>query len=121
MGRYATYDFTESIAGNVELGTIKQVHAAWGESEEGYGQWSGGFLCELTDGSFAYITGWCDTTGWGCQDGNEVEFYRAKPELDALKQSWGDTKYEWDLFPADLNLWIERGGQEQVGDITYGR
>ena len=27
--------------------------------------WHGGFLCYLKDGRFAYITGWCDYTGWG--------------------------------------------------------
>ena len=31
--------------------------------------WTGGFVLKLKDGRFAYLTGWCDYTGWGCQDG----------------------------------------------------
>src|SRR5689334_55238 len=80
---YATYDFVESLDRVcVNRESIKRVVRAWGAgdgmgdggpgykwSEKGITDWKGGFLCEMQDGSYRYISGWCDYTGWGCQDG----------------------------------------------------
>lgn len=110
---YALYDFTESLdRAGFEPAEIQTVCAAWGYSPEGYGSWSGGFLMELTDGRFCYLSGWCDTTGWGCQDGVEFKFYEQRPGLDSLNKptSSGEYEYEppggWDIDPADLNKWL---------------
>ena len=29
------------------------------------------YICELKDGRYAYVTGSCDYTGWGCQESGE--------------------------------------------------
>lgn len=57
---------------------IARVIAAWGKgngmgdeaphyraAESSATDWCGGFLCALVDGRFAYVSGWCDYTGWG--------------------------------------------------------
>jgi hypothetical protein len=90
---YATYDFTESISRvGLDRAAIERVVAAWGSgdgqgedaghcrwAEDGVTDWSGGFLMRLRDGRYAYLTGWCDYTGWGCQDGARVEYFDAEP------------------------------------------
>jgi hypothetical protein len=103
---YTTYDFAESIKGQgIEPESINAVLAAWGYNGD-YSEWTGGFLLEMADGTFSYITGWCDTTGWGCQDGTEICRFETMPELGSLKQSYGDEKYDWDMAPSDLNRYI---------------
>ena len=63
-GKYTRYDFSESIGvTGFDASTIKKVLKAWGHSPGG--EWEGGFLLELVDGTYAYIGGWCDYTGWG--------------------------------------------------------
>lgn len=34
-----------------------------------YAEWEGQLLARLKDGRYIFVGGWCDTTGWGCQDG----------------------------------------------------
>lgn len=111
---YTLYDYTESLQRvGIAPEEVTSVPAAWGRSEEGYGEWSGGFLLELKDGTFAYVAGWCDTTGWGCQDGAEVHRFDTRPTLDALTKLETETSYstpaEWDVEPADLNKWHADG------------
>lgn len=77
-------DFTECVAcaardtQRLTASDVLRVIAAWGKGD-GMGDdaghyrlsdisatdWRGGFLCALVDGRFAYISGWCDYTGWG--------------------------------------------------------
>ncbi len=130
---YATEDFAESF-GRVPLtpSDVERVIAAWGEgngqgaeecpthmrwSENSPTDWSGGFLMLLKDGRFAYLTGWCDYTGWGCQDGARVDFFDAEPDLSTLTRfhdpEWVNYQpdpappaAEWDIEPADLNRWL---------------
>lgn len=103
---YATYDFHETLAGaGITREDVKHVHAAWGDQGD-YSEWSGGFLLELKDGRWAYLTGWCDTTGWGCQDGTDHKFYDARPDLPTEKSEWDKTPIEWDTDPADLNRYV---------------
>ncbi len=119
MSTYATYDLSESleIARNREGAdftreSIEKVHYAWGYSPEGWGSWGGGFILELKDGRFVTLTGWCDTTGWGCQDGVEVEYHNLLPEAPEAFESG---KYASppnqlivpDHLPADLNRWVQ--------------
>jgi hypothetical protein len=119
---YTTLDFTESLHRvAISKADIASIAAAWGHSdnddaghyrwaEDGGTDWSGGFLMQLRDGRFAYLTGWCDYTGWGCQDGAELHFFDAKPELSALaamtEYPSGPTPEQWDIEPADLNRWL---------------
>lgn len=67
---YTDSDFSECIScanrdGHpIQPEEIAAVEAAWGGPEEWDG-WAGGFLLRLTDGTYAYLTGSCDYTGWG--------------------------------------------------------
>jgi len=47
------------------LDDVEHVYAAFGESAEGYGEWSGHAVFRLKDGRYGTAYGWCDTTGWG--------------------------------------------------------
>ena len=125
MSQYTIYDFSESLARtSIKPSDIQQVVAAWGTSGD-YSEWEGGFILSLKDGRFAYIWGWCDTSGWGCQDGAEVEFTQIQPPLEIkrgvpmhmtgyLERISGDDKskwdHKWDQDPVDLNKWIAKGG-----------
>lgn len=103
---YARSDFSESMdRATITPDKIDKVLAAWGESTEGYGEWSGGFLLKLKDGRFAYLTGWCDTTGWGCQDGASIDYFDKKPKLSKCNNE----EAQWDDAPADLNKWLADG------------
>jgi hypothetical protein len=118
---YTTYDLSESLQRvSIARDDIASVRAAWGYSPERYGSWTGGFLLAMKDGSFAYVSGWCDTTGWGCQDGADVERFAEMPKLEALDSKVGSPKgrfddeappAEWDIEPADLNRYVH-------GEIT---
>lgn len=124
---YATSDFTESLERvNIEREQIARVIAAWGHgdgmgsndsqptgwAEDSPTEWSGGFLVQLKDGRYAYIWGWCDYTGWGCQDGAYVRHYDTEPERAALDFTTEDRNAadshprDWDEEPADLNRWL---------------
>lgn len=105
---YACYDFSESISrANVGRDQIERVRAAFGHSPEGGGSWEGGFVFKMKDGRWGYLTGWCDYTGWGCQDGIEMTWLDTEPDLATLKQNqWNDTRQEWDLDPVDLNRFV---------------
>jgi hypothetical protein len=106
---FTTYDFTESLSReNIDRKDIKRVVAAHG-SEGDCSEWSGGFLMEMNSGKFIYITGWCDTTGWGCQDGTDRKEYEVLPDLATLEK---DSLPEWDTDPADLNKYIATGEGE---------
>ncbi len=106
MGEYSLYDFTESL-NQVDLKDRKLVSVikAWGVNGD-CNEWSGGFVLRFGDGTFAYLTGCCDTTGWGCQDSVEISFAGMMEELDL------PADVEWDENPADLNIWIEKGGPD---------
>lgn len=105
---FSVYDFDETIKGcSIERSDIARVVAAWGE-EGMCAEWSGGFLLELKSGKFVYVSGWCDTTGWGCQDGTDREDFDALPELSALKREYHEDA-EWETTLPDLQKYIETG------------
>lgn len=115
MSSYTSYDFKESVRQKIEPSEIENVIAAWGNVDrEGAccdacgGEWSGGFLLKLKDSRFAYLSGWCDYTGWGCQDGTNITFYDVQPELSSLEEHPAD---KWDMEPTDLNAWLQAGGK----------
>lgn len=126
MSSYALLDFTESLDIVTQSVTWRRegpsldvlpsrVVAAWGtvpDREGGtLGDWSGGFVMELVDGTFAYLEGWCDYSGWGCQDGAEVKRQAEPFDLEALKADVAARfHYDdvgWDMEPADLNRWLD--------------
>lgn len=43
---------------------VTRVTAAWGMNGD-YSEWEGGFVGQVQDGRWFYLSGWCDTTGWG--------------------------------------------------------
>ena len=128
---YTTLDFSESLQ-RVGLAKtdIARVIAAWGYGygqgqDEGKGwskdsvtEWRGGFLFHLKDGRIAYLTGWCDYTGWGCQDGAHVAYYDAVPLMTSLPQDAETVPPELlDEEPADLNRWL----RDSMADTTTER
>jgi hypothetical protein len=86
------------------------VLKAWGKNGD-YSEWEGGFVLLLEDKSYAYITGWCDTTGWGCQDGFTVTLGES---IEALKLplicDYSEEPIPWaEGSPEDLNAWVRAG------------
>ncbi len=103
MSEYTRYDFSETMrALGGDVAPVK-VLRAWGVCGD-YAEWSGGFVLLLQDGRYAYVSGWCDTTGWGCQDGVDVEY------SDTLEGLGLPVYEDWDEEPADLNRWLTSGG-----------
>jgi hypothetical protein len=127
---YATQDFIESLdRARVAREDVEAVLAAWGHGtgqgeDTGHGwsgvdngatDWAGGFLFRLRDGRVGYLTGWCDYTGWGCQDGAKVRWFADAPDLLSLTDADGGPvpPDAWDISPADLNRWVS-------GAVTHG-
>ena len=116
MGSYTLCDFSESMkCESITPNKIKSVVAAWGNvNKDGAccdacgGEWAGGFLLQLVGGGYAYLSGWCDYTGWGCQDGSFIEHYDTKPNLEDLEKFTID---KWDMNPSDLNKWLSDGAK----------
>jgi hypothetical protein len=110
---FSTYDFDETIKGcGIERTEIKRVIAAYGVTEAGCcddcgGEWSGGFLMELKTGKFVFLSGWCDYTGWGCQDGTQRKDFDTEPALADLDKD--GNKQEWETTLPDLQRYIETG------------
>ena len=100
---YCIEDLDESlrIAG-VDRESVARVVWAWGESDNPeYAQCCAGdyecaFALELSNGLFALVEGWCDYTGWGCQDGSDVTYSESEPPI----------KDGADRDPIDLNRHI---------------
>ena len=105
---YTVDDFSETLdrMEHRQVRAVTTVVAAWGEAGD-YSEWSGGFLL-FTGHRYFYVTGWCDTTGWGCQDGIEVTEYWRKPDLKNLEKKHHDGECkEWDHLPEDLNKYLK--------------
>ena len=124
---YTTSDFSESLSRvGIEPVLVARVLAAWGGgdgqgedsgkgwSDEGVTDWTGGFLFQLKDGRVAYVHGWCDYTGWGCQDGAAVVWYDAPPQLADVvaPEDMSTQPHDWDEEPADLNKWLADGAAD---------
>lgn len=116
MSSYTRYDFSESLdRESITPDKIKEVLAAWGNVEKDGaccdacgGEWTGGFLLLLKDERYAYLSGWCDYTGWGCQDGINLTYYEEIPKLSHLEDVPSD---KWDIDPIDLNKWLQEGAK----------
>lgn len=122
MSRYSVYDLTESMAAVPADFNVVRVAEAWGWSGD-YAEWSGGFLLESDDGRWGYLTGWCDTTGWGCQDGKEWHAFDHRPthaEMAEASEITDATDADWDPEPADLNKWLSVG-QPQAYTVEWDR
>lgn len=111
MMGYALFDLTESLDRvDINEHDVRQVLWAWGENGD-LAEWSGGFILRMADGRYCEITGFCDTTGWGCQDGANVVYYDADPGKP-------EDVEDADPNPADLNLYFQKLAKEFV-HTTY--
>jgi len=111
---YTVYDFAESLKQSKRK-DVKRVAAAWGQNGS-CAEWDGGFLCEMADGKWMYLTGWCDSTGWGCQDGIDVKMYDIQPDLESIDRDvskYSEGGENWELDPVDLNRFL-RG---EIGEL----
>lgn len=70
----------ETVHWHVEEGCYGPEHDACG-------------VFRLVDGTFAVYTGWCDTTGWGCQDDARFTFHSSYG--DAVAMGMGDENRRW--------------------------
>jgi hypothetical protein len=124
---YTNQDFSESLNRvGINPADVDTVIAAWGSgsgmgtdtgpgwTDKGATEWAGGFLMKLKDGRYAYVSGWCDYTGWGCQDGATVQYFHAQPVLADMKATdeYTAVPHDWDETPADLNLWLAKGAPD---------
>lgn len=111
---YDLYDFTESMTQvDVNPGNVAACILGFGDSPEGYASWEGGFLLHMKAGEpYALVTGWCDTTGWGCQDGAQVDYFDHEPTLDEIRAAWtaawgGNAPLDDpDEMPTDVNRYL---------------
>lgn len=66
-----------SEAGIEQEAVEEVIHYRAGEND--YSNWL--LVLRLTDGRYAYVSAWCDYTGWDCRAGSEVTY---ADSLDAL-------------------------------------
>jgi len=65
-----------------DVAEVIYFHSDPPDHKEGYlGDWDGCVVVRLNDGRYAACSGWCDYTGWGCQDGTACAVAH---ELDTL-------------------------------------
>lgn len=117
---YTLDDFSETV--NALPWQPAKVLAAFGK--DGYlSEWEGGFAVESEDGRVAVVVGWCDTTGWGCQDGTTLlcdlsptesnergwQHYVNAWARDGSEWDHRPTAEEWETDPTDLNIWVQEG------------
>lgn len=62
------YDLNGQSAEDVTADRIAHVDLIWCEEGDCFAETDMAALVELTDGTWAGLMAWCDTTGWGCQD-----------------------------------------------------
>jgi len=43
-------------------------------------------IVKMVDGKFGYLTGWCDYSGWGCQDGGKLTITKTIKEAVNLAE-----------------------------------
>ena len=79
----------------------------FGANDESNWHW----LIWCQDGSYAYATGWCDYTGWGCQSGGEINYY---PSLAEAIQAIPNTDDYGGRKPQEIIL------KQLTGKLPYG-
>lgn len=86
---YDLFDFTESlsVAGVPEQ---RVEHCSFAFGEQGcMAEWEGGFVCHTRSGKpWIFVFGWCDTTGWGCQDAAWVVEFESEPTAEQIDAAW---------------------------------
>ena len=80
-GTYSVVD--GSKVDDVTAARIARTDASWSEDGD-CAETSLAALVELTDGSWAAVMAWCDTTGWGCR--SDVQWKWAPTRELAISQ-----------------------------------
>lgn len=89
---YDTLDHPGIAEAGIQWDEVQEVVHAWSLAQS-TGQWDGDevkYVIVLKDGRWAFIEGWCDYTGWGCQDGAMAYFASSEEELVENHLSVGD-------------------------------
>lgn len=115
---YDLCDFTESLnVAGVEPNRVEHCSLSFGDSPEGGGSWHGGFVCHTRSGKpWLFVFGWCDYTGWGCQDGAWVVEFDKEPTGDEVRAAWVEQQGNYaidallaqaDEVPTDINRHLQ--------------
>jgi hypothetical protein len=78
--------YTGSLAHFTRYDVVAVLASAEGENDGA--SWIGAFL--LSDGRFAFVSAWCDYTGWGCQDGGDTQVAATLDDLVRLAMTTED-------------------------------
>lgn len=117
---YTVYDFDETLERvGIKPGEVERVTAGWGRSPDGYGDWEGGFVLLLKDGTWVLVSGWCDTSGWGCQDGADClrSTEEPQPAINDYSGHWRPFPPEQvDRDPADLNRFLRGESVDRMAE-----
>lgn len=91
------YDIIEGWAlADITPEDVKRIiHYRPGENDD----FSWLYVLEMTDGRFAYVSAWCDYTGWGCRDGAEVSYANSLIELVPEMDTEGRMAFGYEPTP----------------------
>lgn len=113
-GKYTIFDLHESLDRASQFGfserSVVRCSYGWGNNSES-SEWHGGFVLLLKDGRWVHLTGWCDYTGWGCQDGINATFFDHEPTMKEIIASTDGYTAEdvqhGDKDPGDLQNYLD--------------
>lgn len=83
MENIENYDIIEALSEvGINESDVSEIVNCYTDSPEGWYSVDIDLVVRLVDGRFAYFSAWCDTTGWGCQQGaSDVVYAGSLAEL----------------------------------------
>lgn len=75
----------------LDIETVATVHRYW---TDGADEPAFAWAVEMDDGTFAFVSGWHDFTGWDCRSGLEV--FPAASLAEAIRLAPDDPRREWE-------------------------
>ena len=94
-------DWTEVFSRvGLDYDDVREVYARHEEPGD-LAEWSGVMLASLKDGRIVAASGWCDTTGWGCQDGSVCSAHESLTEAIAMGLTDVDRRNLLSAFSVD--------------------
>lgn len=88
---YETWEHPALSEAGVDLNDVREIVHYWSRADiEGWDGDEVKYVITLTDGRWVFVEGWCDYTGWGCQDGADAYYASSEEELVKHHLSVGD-------------------------------